>query len=101
MRVEVGVEVGATVNEFPVFYRFGISVQIPRDVPVTAKKSTEVRHLIVHRISIAAVFRTVEARFLMHECIRVSPQVVANPRIVLKKSLKRRVVVDELAVICQ
>jgi len=67
------------------------------------KKSSEVRHVIMHwvTIPIAHVHIAVEGIFLPHEGVRVLPYLVANTRIVLKEGLQSRMVLHEHSIVQQ
>ena len=76
-----------------------IARKVVSHVRVAAEEASEVRHVIVHGIAIAGVFRPVEAIFFVHKSIRILLQLIAYTRIVLVEILQGRVVLDELAIV--
>ena len=99
MRIEVGVEIGAILDEFTVLHGGRIAIEIPSNVAVVAEETAEIGHAVMHRVAVIMIFRGVEAIFLMHEGIGILPQVLADARIVVQECVECRVVLNELPVI--
>src|ERR1700722_2270639 len=68
---------------------------------MASKESSEVPHVIVHGIAVAAIADMIKSVLLPHERIRILSDLVANSRIVLEKILQRRMVLHEFSSIQQ
>ncbi len=62
-------------------------------------KSSEIRHVIVHWVTVTHVRVAVVRIFLVHKGVRVLHYLVTNSRVVLEISLQSRMVVNKISLV--
>ena len=99
MSIQIVIQLSMVLHIVVVLNDGGVSLQVILNIRMAMKKSSEVRHVSMHWVTIAHVRSAVEGIFLPHEGVRVLLYLVGNSRMVLEVSLQSRMVLHKVLIV--
>ena len=99
MRVQIGIELSVVLHVLVILHDGRVSPQIMLNGGMVIEETAEVRHVVVHGVTIAHVRIAVVGFLLVHEGVGILPELVANSRVVLEVGLQRRMVLHKASTV--
>src|SRR5277367_1955939 len=101
MLPQITLQCGMVTHEFLVIHQRGVFAKLFGGLAVRVQELIEARQLLTVDVAIAIVFTPIVARFLTHEGVRLSLDLLAYRRMILQISLQSRMAIHKILVIYQ
>ena len=99
MLVEIGIQLSMFLDIFVIFHLGRVSGEVLGNVIVLVKKSSEVGHMLVHRVAIVAAGIAVIEVSLAHEGVGIAPHCITDAGVVTQVSCQGLMVIDEFTIV--